>query len=278
MPKISLMTLGCPHWDLDTICRRGPDYGFEGVDFRGYLDQIDITLLPEFTTHVVVTRRKLDDAGLAVSGISTSIRVCVPADRARNLEEARRTIAAAKALRAVNLRVYGGGDLSRHPRAELAKFGCDCLANILELDGARDLKWLFETHDLWVQAEHCRLLLENIPDPAFGALWGLGHTWRVGRETPLTSWAAIGARVGYVHVKDAVYDPTSPLAMEDGWHYVAPGTGELPLAESLALLLASGYDGWLLCEHEKRWHPNLPEPEEIFPRFVRWIRPLIGRG
>jgi sugar phosphate isomerase/epimerase len=101
--------------------------------------------------------------------------------------------------------------------------------SLLALDGARNLRWLFETHDLWVQAQHCCLLLESIPDPAFGALWDMGHTWRVGKEKPADSFAAIGARIGYTHVKDAIYDPDSPLAMSDGWHFVAPGTGELPL-------------------------------------------------
>jgi hypothetical protein len=48
--KISFMTLGCPAWDLDTICRNGQAYRFDGVDFRGYLDSIDITTRPEFTS------------------------------------------------------------------------------------------------------------------------------------------------------------------------------------------------------------------------------------
>jgi sugar phosphate isomerase/epimerase len=160
-------------------------------------------------------------------------------------------------------------------RQELAKLGCECLAHILEIDGARDLHWLFETHDLWVKARHCRLLLDGVADPAFGALWDMGHTYRVGGEEPAESFSAIGSRVGYVHVKDAIYDPASSLAMPDGWHYVAPGTGELPLAGSIVLLQEGGYDGWLLFEHEKRWHPDLPEPEEVFPRFVDWIRPLL---
>ncbi len=137
------------------------------------------------------------------------------------------------------------------------------------------MKWLFETHDNWVQAEHCRLLLDTISDLSFGALWDIGHSWRVGREKPVDSWAAIGSRVRYAHIKDAVYDPGSPLAMDDGWHYVVPGTGELPLDESLSLLTKSGYDGWLLFEHEKRWHSNLTEPEEIFPQFVSWIQPFL---
>ena len=273
--KISFMTLGCPSWDLDTICNRGPEYGFDGIDFRGYLDQIDITLLPEFTTHANQTRRQLDDAGLAVSGISTSLKVCDPQSLSQNLEEARRTIEVANNFGAINLRMFGGGDIQQYTHLELAQFGCDCVEQILELDGARDLLWLFETHDNWVQAEHCKLLLDNIPDPAFGALWDMGHTWRVGREKPADSFAALGSRIGYAHVKDALYDPGSPLAMSDGWYYVAPGTGELPLVESIELLKAGGYDDWLLFEHEKRWHPNLPEPEEIFPQFVEWIKPLI---
>lgn len=273
--KISFMTLGCPDWDIDTICTRGQEYGYDGVDLRGYLDQLDITRLPEFTTQASLTRRQLEDAGLAVSGISTSIRICEPGAFERNLEEARRTIPVAKTFGTLHLRVFGGGNLAGYPRQELAKLGCECLAQILEIDGARDLRWLFETHDLWVKAQDCRLLLDGISDPAFGALWDMGHTYRVGGEEPEESFSAIGSRVGYVHVKDAVYDPASPLAMPDGWHYVAPGTGELPLAESIVLLRNGGYDGWLLFEHEKRWHPNLPEPEKVFPRFVDWIRLLL---
>jgi sugar phosphate isomerase/epimerase len=237
---------------------------------------LDITSLPEFTIKAAKTRHRLEDAGLSVSGISTSIQVCVSQELSKNLEEARRTIPVAKALGTTNLRVFGGGDLGKKSREELAKWGCECIERILELDGARDLKWLFETHDNWVQAEHCRLLLDSIPDPAFGALWDMGHTWRVGHEKPGASFSAIGPRISYTHVKDAVYDPDSPLAMKDGWHYVNPGTGELPLAESIHLLKENGYDGWLLFEHEKRWHLNLPDPEEIFPQFVAWVRPLIN--
>jgi len=273
--KISFMTLGCPNWDLATICARGQEFGFDGVDFRGYLDALDITTLPEFTVGAAATRRQLQDAGLEVSAISSSIVLCVPEKHPANLEEARRTIAVAKEFDCQNIRIFGGGDIQQHPRLELAAIGCSGMEAILNLDGAQDLHWVFETHDLWVRGEDCRLLLDNIPNPAFGALWDMGHTYRVGRESPQDSLAALAGRVYYTHVKDAVYDPGHPLAMEDGWHYVFPGTGELPLAESIGLLKASEYDGWLQFEHEKRWHPNLPEPEEIFPAFTRWVRRLI---
>jgi sugar phosphate isomerase/epimerase len=276
MMKLAFTTLGCPAWDLDTICRLAPEYGFQGVDFRGYLDTLDVTTLPEFTRGAAATRRKLNDAGLEISGVSSSITVCDRSKWANNLEEARRTIAVTRALGAPNVRIYGGGDLTKHSREELAKIGCEGVEQLLALDGAESLHWLFETHDNWIKSTDCRLLLDAIPNAAFGALWDIGHTPRVGGETPAETYAAIGPRVGNTHIKDAVYEPGHPRAMQDGWRYVFPGTGQLPLAEAVNLLRDHGYDGWLTFEHEKRWHPNLPEPEEIFPAFTAWARGVLA--
>jgi sugar phosphate isomerase/epimerase len=273
--KISFMTLGCPNWELDTICAKGKEYGYHGVDFRGYLEALDITLLPEFTSQAASTLRQLNKAGLEVSAISSSIQVCVSENLEKNLDEARRTISAAHDLRCSNVRIFGGGDPSKHSRKELAQLGRNCIEQILRLDGAKELHWLFETHDAWVKAADCRLLLESIPDPAFGAIWDMGHTYRIGGEQPRDTLAALSGRVGYTHIKDAVFDPKHALAMEDGWHYVLPGTGQLPLAESIRLLKQSGYDGWLQFEHEKRWHPNLIEPEIAFPAFARWAQAFL---
>jgi sugar phosphate isomerase/epimerase len=193
-----------------------------------------------------------------------------------NLDEARRTIEVAGKFGCENVRVFGGGKLEGSSHADLAKVGLDCMEALLELDGADELHWLFETHDNWIKATDCKLLLDHIDNPAFGALWDMGHTARVGGETPEQSYAAIGSRVGYTHVKDAVYDPAHAQAMDDGWHYVTPGEGQLPLAEAIGVLKRNGYDGWLLFEHEKRWHPDLAEPEVIFPAFVRWVKPLLS--
>jgi len=272
--KLSFSTLGCPGWDLETICSRGREYGFDGVDFRGYLDTLDITVHPAFTQDVTSTQRRLDQAGLAVSGIGSSITLCLPEKQDANLEEARRTIALAGALGSVNVRVFGGGDLSTHTRAELIRSGCDCMERILALDGARDLHWLFETHDIWVRAQDCRLLLDSVADPAFGVLWDMGNAMEVDSESPQEVLSILQGRIGSTHVKDVVHDPQHPQAMENGWRYVSPGMGQLPLAESIRLLRGAGYDGWLVFEHEKRWIPGLPEPESAFPAFVSWARSL----
>ena len=66
--------------------------------------------------------------------------------------------------------------------------------------------------------------------------------------------------------------------MSDGWRYVLPGTGQLPLEDAIGVLREHEYDGWLMYELEKRWHSDLEEPELAFPAFVEWIMPLIAKG
>jgi sugar phosphate isomerase/epimerase len=269
--KLSVMTLGCPAWDLETIIARASEYGYDAIDFRGVLNEIDITKLPAFTTGVAATRRQLQNANLETSGISSSITACDPDRLAANLEEARRTIPVALALGATNIRIFGGGPVDKIGREEAARIGRDCVAQILALPGAEQISWNFETHDHWIKTDDCLLLLNKITHPAFNALWDIGHTSRVGNQTPDQTIAAIGPRIRYVHVKDAAFDKSHPQAMSDGWRYVLPGTGQLPLARGIHLLAQNGYTGYLLFEHEKRWHPDLPEPEIAFPAFIKWI-------
>ena len=272
--KIGFTTLGTPDWDLDTICRRGQEYGFDGVDFRGVKEEIDVTVLPEFTVNLAKTVAKLRAAGLS-GGVSTSLRIGDEALFAENLEEAKRTIPVARELGIGVVRVFGGGDAESHSREELADAGQRTMGAVLELEGARELEWVLETHDSWISSSDCKLLLDRVPDPAFGILWDIGHTSRVGAEAPEETLETLGDRVLHLHVKDAVYDRSHPHAMKDGWRYVEPGTGELPLAEAIGLLRERGYDRWVIFEHEKRWHAELPEPEEIFPDFVSWMRGLL---
>jgi len=274
--KLSVMTLGCPGWSLETLLTNAKAYGYHGIDFRGLAMDLDITKLPAFTTDLAKTARQIKDSGLEVSGISSSIKVCDPAKHNDNLDEAKRTIPVALALNAKNIRVFGGGPADTTPKPELAKVGCDMLNEILALPGADQLSWNFETHDHWIKAVDCKLLLDVVTNPAFGALWDLGHTYRVGGESPEQTYAAIGPRVRYTHVKDAALMPEHPNAMEGGWRYTLPGEGQLPLAQSVKLLKAKGYNGWLLFEHEKRWHPTLPEPEIAFPAFVKWAKALLA--
>ena len=267
--KLSMMTLGCPTWDLVSVCQKAKAFGYDGIDFRGIGDVLDVTLLPAFTTEVASTVRLLADHGLVASGISSSIRVCDRERRDQSIDEARRTIAVARAIGARNVRVFGEGNPTQDGYAKCAAFGADCVRAILELPGASELSWNFETHDHWISSADCKRLLDAVRDAAFGAAWDICHTRRIGGESATQTLDALGDRLRYVHIKDAARS-TGPTAVHDGWHYVLPGRGEVGLDEAARELQRRGYDGWLMFEHEKRWHPELEEPDVALPAFVRW--------
>ena len=270
--KYSFTTLSTPAWNLTKICQFAEKSGYQGIDFRGYLDYLDISTHPLFTTQAQNTFQQLTDAGLEVSGISSSITICDQSVRENNVEEAKRTIEVAKSFHCKNIRIFGGGDSECFSRSELINIGRDCFENIVSLDGANDLYWLLETHDQWTKTSDCQKIIKNIHQPSFGILWDIGHTTRVSQEKPTQTLKRLGDNFKYIHIKDAIYNPNHPLAMDDGWYYVLPGEGQLPISSALKLLNDIDYSGWIVFEHEKRWHPELAEPVDALPAFINWLK------
>jgi sugar phosphate isomerase/epimerase len=132
---------------------------------------------------------------------------------------------------------------------------------------ASGLTIALETHDSFASAVLVGELLQRVGSSSFAAIWDVHHPCRVG-ESPEEVLRALGGRIYLVHVKDA-------RRRDDEWELVGLGDGDVPVRESLAALRATGYDGWLTVEWEKRWHPELAEPEVALPReretLRRWL-------
>lgn len=58
---------------MDTIISNAVEHGYDGVDFRGYLGEMDIYNLPEFTSELETTKQKFKDANLEVPCFSSSV-------------------------------------------------------------------------------------------------------------------------------------------------------------------------------------------------------------
>jgi hypothetical protein len=54
--------------------------------------------------------------------------------------------------------------------------------------------------------------------------------------------------------------------------------GEVPVRELLQLLYGGGYAGWISVEWQKRWHPEIEEPEVALPQHLsllsKWLTEL----
>ncbi len=230
------------------------EYGYDGLELR-LLDGEPIDPLGLDAEARRAVARALTRAGVTLVCLDTSIELAQPFDRALPA-----AVELASEWGAPAVRVFGG-----------AGGALDEIARRLEpvLGRAEELgvTIALETHDAFSSAALVAELLQRVPSPAFAAIWDVHHPFRLG-ESPDDVVRALGARIHLVHVKDARRNG-------DDWELVSLGEGEVPVRESLAALAAGGYDGWLTVEWEKRWHPELAEPEVALPRDVatlkRWL-------
>ena len=58
--------------------------------------------------------------------------------------------------------------------------------------------------------------------------------------------------------------------------YVLTGTGTVPVRETVNVLARGGYRGYYCLEWEKRWHPELEEPEIAFPHYAKVMREYLA--
>ena len=267
--KLAFTTLGCPRWDVAAIVARAVEYGFDGVDFRGYLGEINIYKLAEFTTQAKETARKFADAGLKVTCTSSSARLMAGAE---SLDEVRAYARMCEAFGAPYLRVFGGGigTAPREQAVEAAAKNCRAMAEVAKDHG---VMLLVETHDEWLDSSLMRSLMDAVGSPAAAVLWDVHHPYRLIGEAPATTWKNLGPWIRNTHWKDSAQAKDAP----GGHRLCLMGEGDIPLYRIFETLKKGGYDGWLTLEWEKHWHPELAEPEVAYPQYVQFIRKLMRR-
>ncbi|MBS7624797.1 sugar phosphate isomerase/epimerase [Candidatus Bathyarchaeota archaeon] len=269
--KISFSTLGCPEWDLEKIIRSAAKMGYEGIEFRGLLEDLDISRRQEFTANLNKTKKLLADYGLSVSGISISARFAVvdPDEKREQFDETRRNMALAADLGAPIVRIYGG----RIPRGFTHETIMPIIVqNLREIgDEAEDygVTLALETHDDWVDTSLCAKLMREVNHKRVRILWDLHHPYRMRGEKPEETYKNIGQYAVSVHIKDSIVENNKVK-------YVLLGEGDVPIKEMLELLIKGGYDGYAIVEWEKRWHPELLDPEIVFPQYLHKIREWLN--
>lgn len=267
--KLAFTTLGCHEWDVETIAARAREYGFDGVDFRGYRGEMDVWKLPEFSRRADETASRFADAGLEVPCFSSSAKLCAPGEHANQAveTEVRQYLGLCRTFGARFVRVFGGdfGDMPRERAVDLAAGRLQKLGAMAADHGVRIL---VETHDAWTAGADVRAIIEAADTPAAGVLWDIHHPYRASGEEPSQTWKALGPWIAYTHWKDATIDA-------DGKHRLCiVGRGDLPLARFYQVLARGGYSGYATLEWERKWHPELAPAEEAFPAFVRDMRKL----
>src|SRR5688500_18698746 len=71
--KFAFSTGSCPKWDFETIVARAREYGYDGVEVRGFLNESILTAANPFLTDPAKLRRTFDQAGIEIACLASSI-------------------------------------------------------------------------------------------------------------------------------------------------------------------------------------------------------------
>ncbi|GBC97549.1 hypothetical protein HRbin17_00036 [bacterium HR17] len=264
--QLAFSTLGCPKWSLDEIIRNAVAWGYQGVELRGLQDELFLPKHPALVpANREATRQRFHDAGLKVTALGSSARLGVPENEwQKQRDEAVAYAELAAALQCPIVRVFGGNIPQGWDKTTYFKTVAERLQTLAELAQPMKVTMALETHDALVRATDVAAILAQVPAENSGCVWDVHHSVRAG-ETPDASVQALGRRIVATHLKDSV--------RKDGRiRYVPVGRGDIPLQDALKALRRLRYQGFLTFEWEKRWHPDLEEPEVVLPQFVVVVR------
>ena len=270
-PKLSFSTLACPAWTIDRIVGAAVASGYGAVDFRGYLGDVELPDSPAFRRgglEEIVSRVR--DAGLEVSCLSSGAKMSAPdaAARERQLDAMRRYAELCEPFGCRQVRVFGGAaDGIADPVANAA----ETLVAAAEIAKDAGIEFAVETHDDWTDTAKLRAAFDAAGRPdGVALLWDVHHPWATKGEAPETSARNLFPYVRNTHWKDSRPLPGGKRRL------CLPGEGDVPLRAAWDALAAVGYDGWFTFEWEKRWHPEIEEPEIAIPAFAAFLRRLAA--
>lgn len=264
---IAFSTLGCPAWEWKTILGRAQEWGYAAVELRGVNGEIDLPKVPEFAaSRIAGTLRELKDHNLKISDLGASARMHEedPKTREAQLDEGRRYIDLAQRLEAPYVRVFGDRFVEGEPKEVTIERIIEGLKRLGQYAKGSGVGVIVETHGDFTSADVIAKILDAVGMADVALLWDTRHTFVAGKEAPADTWKAVGKWVRHTHIKDSI-----------GEKYVLPGKGNVPLREIVRVLRAGGYKGYYCLEWEKKWHPEIEEPEVAFPQYANLMRDYL---
>jgi sugar phosphate isomerase/epimerase len=263
-PLLSFSTLGCPNWSLDTILKTAVSSGYQGVEFRGLMGQLDLTKSPEFSTNARATdtRKRFADQGIRIInlGASTQLHHADPAKRTQHLDEARRFIDLAQQLNCPFVRVFPDQLPPDQNREQTLRLISDGLLELGTYAKGRAVTVLLESHGELTRSDLLTQIMTAADHPNVGLIWDVFNMWADSHEPPAMVYQKLKKYIRHTHIKDARIE-------NEKHHYVAVGKGEAPLREAITALATGGYTGFYSFEWEKLWHPEIDEPEQAIPQY-----------
>ncbi len=264
--KFAFSTLCTPTWDFQTIVARAKEYGYDGVEIRGFLNESILTASNIFLTDPRKVADIFKQNGIAVACLSSSI--AFTANRKRDKQAAGELSTFIDTARLLDCPMVKISDTQVRPgqsRDEAASALAQWLSPLGDYAAERDVTIVIENLLSFRHAKELWIILEMLSHPAVGACWDVFNAALIG-EVPAISVPTLNNRIQYVQVKDATLGPL-------GASFGRLGEGNVRVQDLLKRLLGIGYTGWVSFEWEKAWLPNMiGEPQDMLPDAIKKLR------
>jgi sugar phosphate isomerase/epimerase len=261
---LGFSTLGCPQWSWPQILDFASAHGFRAIELRGLQDKVDITQHPDLApARLPEVKQQLADRGLTVVCLGASARMheTDAAVRAAQLDEAARYIDLAHGLGAPYVRVFGDKYTPGVAREAVRAHIADTLRKVGGRARDQGVTVLIESHGDFTDSPSLLEILQRADSPAVALLWDAHHTFVASHEEPEDTVRQLGTWIRHTHLKDSI-------AAGTGRRYVLTGTGEVPVKRQIEALAKTSYRGYYSLEWEKRWHPEIEEPEVAIRQYA----------
>jgi fatty-acyl-CoA synthase len=273
--RLAFSTLACPSWKWEKAVESARSLGYEGIEWRLIDGATASAALPSATCAKI--RSAMDAAGLESCALDSSLQLAIPPGDKRRamIMEATGMLPLARELGTGLLRVFIGQYPAEVPEALAIEWVTEGLSEILPAAEKLGVIVALEVHAFEGRGKNvngasdsamCRRVVSAVGSRSLGILWDVGNPYDEG-EPLAETWENVKDHLLYLHMKDM-------KQVSGGWKYVLNGEGDIDLPEIMGLLRRKGFDGWLSYEWEKKWHPELAEPEVALPHYVHAMRAL----
>ncbi len=264
--NLAFSTLACPNWSLEQIIDAAQRNGYQGLEFRLLNGEILAANLDKTTRNRI--HSQCTAAGLDIICVDTSIRIATqdPEGRTAQIRDGMAYLEMAAEWGAPFIRVFGGTPEGTQ-KVDAINVSTECLTTLAKRGQELGVTVLLETHDAFSSSTAVMEVLCQVPEA--GALWDTLHPYRVG-EQPAETAACLADRCYHVHVKDG------RRSNGEKWDLTLLGEGDVPVPGILSTLHSRNYKGWLSVEWEKKWHPEIAEPEIAIPQHAEVLHKYLA--
>lgn len=270
--KLAFSTLACPRWSTEQIVENAARLGYDGIELRLLDGEVIDPIKDAAKVKRAVALSRGRGLEICTFDTSCSFNHSDAEERAQQVASLRNWISLAQEEQVPLLRVFGGAGTpgAASPSVE-NRWVAESLQQVVAEAEQAHVTVVLETHDGFASARRTAEVLQAVNSANIAALWDSHHPYRVG-ETVQEVISLLDGHIAHVHVKDA----RRKAADRNDWQLVLLGEGEVPVREQLQVLQQYGYTGYVSVEWEKKWHPEIPEPEVALPQHIALLKQWLG--